>query len=72
MQAARDRRVLEVDGRPVGVLVRDGDGYVFTTTDPDADLLGGTRHATPEEALRVVRAHVGLGLPPSLTVSAGA
>lgn len=63
MTALLDRCVLEIDGRPVGVLVSEGDGVVFTATDPEADILTGTRHASPEEALSVVRAHVGTTLP---------
>lgn len=58
MSAPLKRCVLEVDGRPVGVLVPDGSGFVFTATDPEADLLTGTRHSSPEEALSVVRAHM--------------
>ncbi|WP_404383917.1 hypothetical protein [Caenispirillum salinarum] len=63
MTALLDRCVLEIDGRPVGVLMPEGDDVIFTATDPEADLLTGTRHSSPKEALSVVRAHLGTAPP---------
>lgn len=74
MTALLDRCVLEIDGRPVGYLVREGDDVVFTATDPEADILNGTRHSSPKEALSVVRAHLGTAIPatPPTAVDVGA
>ncbi|MCA1971548.1 MAG: hypothetical protein LDL44_01815 [Caenispirillum sp.] len=58
MSHTLDRCILEVDDRPMGLLIRQGDKYEFHASDPDADLLNGTVYENPEEALAVVRAHV--------------
>ncbi|GAA0569445.1 hypothetical protein [Caenispirillum bisanense] len=50
---------LTTAGRPLGRLHRQGDrAYVLTAAGPALDLLDGTRHGTPDEALQIVRAHL--------------
>jgi hypothetical protein len=74
MSARLDRCVLEIYGRSVGVLVRDPiqGGVVFTATAEEASLLTGTWHSDAEEAMRVVRAHMGARPPVAPPVGAGA